>query len=248
MEAVPRSVVEHRVPQRRAGADRQLSSGRFVARFYKGPLTYAMSYWYGSLGTVTLGPDFLHLHLMFALRRADDGSTEGQTLAFTKQRRGPLGWLVNRVLLRVTALAARYFATATRACSRPSASTSATRFPPTARCSRSSATSRRSRSPRGATSTTRPRAPGRPPARRRRPTRAQRWLSASVLVTGCSSGFGLGIAQALAARGWSVTPAMRDPARAPAAARRRARRARSISPTTRRSRPPARASTGSTAW
>jgi phenylpropionate dioxygenase-like ring-hydroxylating dioxygenase large terminal subunit len=84
--------------------------GRLVGRFYKGPLTYAMSYWYGSLGTVTIGPDFLHLHLMFALRRADDGSTEGQTLAFTRQRRGPIGWLVNRVLLHATALAARYFA------------------------------------------------------------------------------------------------------------------------------------------
>jgi len=38
-----------------------------------------------------------------------------------------------------------------------------------------------------------------------------------ALVTGCSSGFGLGIAQALAARGWRVTATMRDPARAPAA-------------------------------
>lgn len=84
--------------------------GRLIARFYKGPLTYAMSYWYGSLGTVTIGPDCLHLYLMFALRRADDGATEGQTLAFTRRRRGPLGWLVNRVLLRATALAARYFA------------------------------------------------------------------------------------------------------------------------------------------
>ena len=109
MEPVPRSVANiefrnvGRVPT--AGI-----LGRFVARFYKGPLTYAMSYWYGSLGTVTLGPDFLHLHLMFALRRDDDGSTEGQTLAITKRRRGPLGWLVNRVLLRATAIAARYFA------------------------------------------------------------------------------------------------------------------------------------------
>jgi hypothetical protein len=47
---------------------------------------------------------------MFALRRADDGSTEGQTLAFTRRRRGALGGIVNRVLLHATALAARYFA------------------------------------------------------------------------------------------------------------------------------------------
>jgi phenylpropionate dioxygenase-like ring-hydroxylating dioxygenase large terminal subunit len=84
--------------------------GRLVARFYKGPLTYAMSYWYGSLGFVTFGPDFLHLHLMFALRRTDDGGTEGQAIAFTRHRGGPLGWLVSRLLLHFTAIAARYFA------------------------------------------------------------------------------------------------------------------------------------------
>src|SRR5262245_30908346 len=43
--------------------------GRLVSRFYAGALTYRLSYWYGSCGTVTFGPDFLHCHLMFALRR-----------------------------------------------------------------------------------------------------------------------------------------------------------------------------------
>ncbi len=38
----------------------------------------------------------------------------------------------------------------------------------------------------------------------------------TVLITGCSSGFGLGIAQALTARGWTVLAGVRDPARAPA--------------------------------
>jgi NAD(P)-dependent dehydrogenase (short-subunit alcohol dehydrogenase family) len=38
----------------------------------------------------------------------------------------------------------------------------------------------------------------------------------TALVTGCSSGFGLGIAQALLARRWTVFAAMRDPARVPA--------------------------------
>lgn len=109
MEALPRSVANiefqniGRVPTKNV-------LSRFIALFYKGPLTYAMSYWYGSLGTVTFGPDFLHLHLMFALRQDDDGSTEGQALAFTKHRRGPLGWLLNKVLLHGTAFAARYFA------------------------------------------------------------------------------------------------------------------------------------------
>lgn len=37
----------------------------------------------------------------------------------------------------------------------------------------------------------------------------------TVLITGCSSGFGLGIAQALVERGWTVLAGVRDPARAP---------------------------------
>jgi hypothetical protein len=91
-------------------APREHWVGRLAGRFYKGPLTYAMSYWYGSMGFVTFGPDALPLHLMFALRRSDDGKTIGQAVTFTRRRRGPLGWLFNRVLLRFTALAARYFA------------------------------------------------------------------------------------------------------------------------------------------
>lgn len=39
----------------------------------------------------------------------------------------------------------------------------------------------------------------------------------TVLVTGCSSGFGLGIAQAFAARGWTVFAGLRDPEKQPAA-------------------------------
>jgi len=84
--------------------------GRLIGRFYAGPLTYTLNYWYGSMGFVTFGPDFLHLYLMFALRRGDDGRTIGQAVTFTRRRRGPLGWLFNRILLRITALAARYFA------------------------------------------------------------------------------------------------------------------------------------------
>lgn len=109
MEAVPQSVAN--IEFRNAGhvpTDTWL--GRLIARFYKGPLTYAMSYWYGSLGFVTFGPDFLHFHLMFALRRSDDGGTEGQTIAFTAYRSGPLGWLISKLLLFFTSFAARYFA------------------------------------------------------------------------------------------------------------------------------------------
>lgn len=109
MEAIPRTTAN--IEFHNTGhvpTDRVLS--RFFARFYQGALTYNMSYWYGSVGTVTIGPDFLHLHLMFALRRLDDGSTEGQTIALTKQRDGFFGKLFNAVILRVTAIAARYFA------------------------------------------------------------------------------------------------------------------------------------------
>lgn len=83
---------------------------RFIGRFYAGPLTYWMSYWYGSTGTVTLGPDFLHCHIMFALRATPDGKTQGQTVLITRRRRGPLGWLLDRVILLATKLVGDYFA------------------------------------------------------------------------------------------------------------------------------------------
>jgi phenylpropionate dioxygenase-like ring-hydroxylating dioxygenase large terminal subunit len=109
MEALPRS--DANIEFRNVGRPPTDSwLGRLIARFYRGPLTYAMSYWYGSLGFVTFGPDFLHFHLMFALRRTDDGGTEGQTIAFTRHRPGITGWLLSRALLHFTAIAARYFA------------------------------------------------------------------------------------------------------------------------------------------
>jgi phenylpropionate dioxygenase-like ring-hydroxylating dioxygenase large terminal subunit len=83
---------------------------RFFGRFYEGPLTYALSYWYGHLGTVTLGPDFLHLYIMFALRQTKDGKTLGQTIVFTRHRKGLLGWLVNKIILTMTKIAGSYFA------------------------------------------------------------------------------------------------------------------------------------------
>ncbi len=84
--------------------------GRLVARFYKGPLTYKLSYWYGSTGTVCLGPDFLHLYLMFALRQTPEGHAEGQAIVFTKKRSGPWGWVFNRLVLWATKMVSLYFA------------------------------------------------------------------------------------------------------------------------------------------
>jgi len=84
--------------------------GRLIAPFYRGALTYAMSYWAGSTGSVTLGPDFLHFHIVFALRATEDGRTEGRTLLLTRRRPGPLGWALNRVLLLATRVVGAYFA------------------------------------------------------------------------------------------------------------------------------------------
>jgi nitrite reductase/ring-hydroxylating ferredoxin subunit len=84
--------------------------GRLLALLYSGPLTYAMTYSHGSVGTVTVGPDRLHIYLMFALRPTTDGRTEGQAIALTRRRPGVWGALIDRLLLAATVLVGRYFA------------------------------------------------------------------------------------------------------------------------------------------
>lgn len=109
MEPVTES--RHQIDFRNTGVvPRNNLLGRFVARFYKGPLTYNLSYWYGNIGIVTMGPDFLHLYIMFALRPTPEYHTDGCAIAFTKKRRGTLGWIFNRVLLIATRFASMYFA------------------------------------------------------------------------------------------------------------------------------------------
>lgn len=49
----------------------------------------------------------------------------------------------------------------------------------------------------------------------RRRTTAAGVAERVVLITGCSSGFGLDLARALAVRGWTVLAGLRDPSRAP---------------------------------
>lgn len=83
---------------------------RLIKPFYKEEGTYNMCYWYGSVGTVTLGPDFLHFYIMFALRMLKNGKTEGATILMTKRRQGVLGWLCNQLILFITALVGNYFA------------------------------------------------------------------------------------------------------------------------------------------
>ncbi len=83
---------------------------RFIARFYQGSLTYSMCYWFGTTGSVTVGPDFMHFHIVFALRPTMEGHTEGQTLLLTRSRKGPWGWLFNRAALFATRLVGDHFA------------------------------------------------------------------------------------------------------------------------------------------
>jgi len=84
--------------------------GRRLARLYAGPLTYAMTYSHGSVGTVTIGPDRLHVYLMFALRPTADGRAEGQAIALTRRRSGLRGAVIDHLLLAATTLVGRYFA------------------------------------------------------------------------------------------------------------------------------------------
>lgn len=84
--------------------------GRLLGRFYRGPLFYELTYCWGHVGIVSFGPDFLHLHVMFALRRLPDGGTEGYTIALTRRHKGIFGRLRDAVVLGLTRIGARYFA------------------------------------------------------------------------------------------------------------------------------------------
>lgn len=84
--------------------------GRFLRRFYSGAITYGLRYWFGHTGCVTLGPDFLHFHIVFALRMTEGGATEGRTILVTRRRPGLLGYLWGQVLLALTWVVGAYFA------------------------------------------------------------------------------------------------------------------------------------------
>jgi phenylpropionate dioxygenase-like ring-hydroxylating dioxygenase large terminal subunit len=83
---------------------------KLIRPFYKDAVTYKMCYWYGSTGVVTVGPDFLHFHIMFTLRLLEGAKTEGQTILITKKRAGVLGWIFNRIVLTLTNIVGNYFA------------------------------------------------------------------------------------------------------------------------------------------
>ncbi len=83
---------------------------RLLARFYRDSLTYRLCYWFASTGTVTIGPDFLHFHILFALRPTKDGRSEGQAIFVTRKRNGLIGKITSRVLLLLTRIVSHYFA------------------------------------------------------------------------------------------------------------------------------------------
>ena len=58
---------------------------KLLSNLYANQLTYSLCYHNASTGVVTLGPDFLHFHIMFALRVNHKGQTEGQTILVTKK-------------------------------------------------------------------------------------------------------------------------------------------------------------------
>ena len=49
------------------------------------------------------------MYLMFALRPTLDGKTEGQTIYITKKRKGFLGYLINLLIVSITAIGDQYF-------------------------------------------------------------------------------------------------------------------------------------------
>lgn len=92
----------------RGGDDSQFL--KLIRPFYQNEVTYSMCYWYGSTGTVTIGPDAFHFHIMFALRMLAGGRTEGQTLLITPKRSGLHGALFNKAVLWLTERVGNYFA------------------------------------------------------------------------------------------------------------------------------------------
>jgi phenylpropionate dioxygenase-like ring-hydroxylating dioxygenase large terminal subunit len=83
---------------------------KLYGKFYAKNLTYSMVYTSGSTGSVTVGPDFLHCHIIFALRPTSEGEAEGLTILVTKKRKGLIGLFINPIILFATKCVGNYFA------------------------------------------------------------------------------------------------------------------------------------------
>jgi phenylpropionate dioxygenase-like ring-hydroxylating dioxygenase large terminal subunit len=82
---------------------------RFFMRLCKNDFIYSICYWYGTNTIVTIGPDFLHIHIMLAMRLIEGGKTECQSLLMMKKRRGVLGKLWNRFVMFLMKMIGHYF-------------------------------------------------------------------------------------------------------------------------------------------
>jgi len=85
--------------------------GKILFRIYKGqPIHYQLTYWPGNAGTVTLGPGFFRLYLLFALRLSADGGTIGHMIALTPAKSSLFAKIFNQLVLFITLFAGKYFA------------------------------------------------------------------------------------------------------------------------------------------
>lgn len=75
---------------------------RFMSWIYGGVLKYRVTYWHASTALAELGPPLLPLYSIFAYRPTPDGRTEGLNIYVTPKRRGPLGWLISRLAIKMT--------------------------------------------------------------------------------------------------------------------------------------------------
>ncbi|MFZ4120225.1 MAG: Rieske 2Fe-2S domain-containing protein [Caulobacterales bacterium] len=84
---------------------------RLISQLYPDRvLAYEINYFSGATGTVSFGPAWMRMHLMFATRLGPNGQSEGVTVALTKRRTGVFGWLLTPVVLGLSALGGAYFA------------------------------------------------------------------------------------------------------------------------------------------
>lgn len=77
---------------------------------YKESITYKLSYWSGSTGCITIGPDFFHFYVLFALRPTEEGGAVGYAIPLTRKYKGIFGKLFNFVVLRLSMVVSNYFA------------------------------------------------------------------------------------------------------------------------------------------
>ncbi len=81
----------------------------WIRWFYKKNIHYSICYWYGSIGIVTIGPEFLHLHIMFALRLLEGKKADIQPIFITKKHPGIFGSIFNKFILLLTKFLSIFF-------------------------------------------------------------------------------------------------------------------------------------------